>query len=118
IGYGAEGVGGAIGKSGGLRQRMTFGLPDQHMVGKGHAEQIGKRTAILDAADRLQSIRRTEGHGSAGVGMTAPTALAITATDLERYDNEIARRTILNGPADSDDATCGFGAQRATPGQA
>src|SRR5438067_10810865 len=97
---------------------MTFGLPDQHMVGKRHAEQIGQRTAILDAADRLQTIRRTEGHGSTGVGMTAPTALAITATDLERYDDEIAGRKILHRASDIDNATGGFVAQRERPGQA
>src|SRR5437868_15143398 len=50
--------------------------------------------------------------------MTAPTALAITATDLERYDNEIAGRKILHRTADIDHATGGFVTQRERSGQA
>ena len=50
--------------------------------------------------------------------MTAPTALAITATDLERYDDEIAGREILHRAADFDDPTGSFVAQCERPGQA
>src|SRR5436190_13437595 len=50
--------------------------------------------------------------------MTAPTALAITATDLEGYDDEIAGRKILHGASDINNATGGFVAQCERPGQA
>ena len=56
VGDGAKGIGGTIGKSRCLRQCMPRGLPDQHVIGERHANEIGQPAAIFDAGYRFQPI--------------------------------------------------------------
>src|SRR6266851_3584076 len=97
---------------------MAFGLPDQHMVGKRHSDQLGQRTAIFHAANRLEAEGRAKRNSSACVGVPTQTAIATATTDLKANDDQIAWGKVFDGVADISYSAGGLVSHREGAGQA
>jgi hypothetical protein len=82
------------------------------MVGERHANEIGERAAIFDAAYRLQAVGGAERDGGARVGVPALASFAPAAADLERHDDEIAGCESPHGVTDLGNDAGGLVPQR------
>jgi hypothetical protein len=67
----------------------------------GHADDVGQEAAPV-AAERAEPEHRRLGHRRAAPGQAAAAAVALAARDLERDDDEVARRDGLHVAADGE----------------